>query len=77
VNTIGRGYPKGLKDKEIPEGSRIICIADSYDAMTSRRPYRNALSSDYAIKQIEKNLGTQFDPEMGRHFIDLYNSGSI
>ncbi len=58
----GGGYPDGLKDEEIPLGARIIAVADSYDAMTSDRPYRRALSTAVAMSEIDRNSGIQFDP---------------
>jgi diguanylate cyclase (GGDEF)-like protein/PAS domain S-box-containing protein len=66
----GKGYPKGLKGKEIPLQARIIMVADTFDAMTSARPYRSPLSDETAINEIEKNSGTQFDPEIVRVFIE-------
>ena len=66
----GNGYPKGLKGDEIPLISRIIGIADSYDAMISDRPYRKGLSEDIAVKEIIKNAGTQFDPNLAKIFIE-------
>ncbi len=65
----GTGYPQGLKSEDISSGSRIIALADAYDAMTSSRPYRPALTKDEAIAEIEKNLGKQFDPFIGELFI--------
>jgi len=50
--------------------ARIIALADSYDAMTSERPYRKALSEEVALTEIRKNAGTQFDPEIARIFIE-------
>ncbi len=70
----GKGYPRGLKAKTIPIRARIISIADSYDAMVSERPYRKPLSHQEAIEEIRKNLGSQFDPEIGQIFIDLYET---
>ncbi len=67
----GKGYPKGLKGDEIPVQSRIIAIADAYDAMTSDRTYRKALSIDEAIQQLKKNSGTQFDPLLVNVFIEI------
>jgi putative nucleotidyltransferase with HDIG domain len=64
----GSGYPDGLKGKNIPLGSRIFSIADSLDAMTSERPYRKALSFEFAINEIMKFSGTQFDPEIIQTF---------
>lgn len=68
----GSGYPKGLIGEEIPFFSRIIAIADAYDAMTSERPYRHALLHTQAIEEIRKNLGTQFDPVIAQKFIDSF-----
>lgn len=65
----GRGYPAGISGQEIPLLSRIITIADSYDAMTSDRPYRNGLSVDKAIEEIIRCTGNQFDPELAQIFI--------
>ena len=59
----GSGYPDGLAGKQIPEAARIIAVADAYDAMTSRRSYRGALTQEAVRKEIEKGRGTQFDPE--------------
>jgi HD-GYP domain-containing protein (c-di-GMP phosphodiesterase class II) len=60
----GKGYPDGLKGESIPLGSRIIAVADSFDAMTSNRPYRRALGFSTALEEITKNSGTQFDPQV-------------
>ena len=65
----GKGYPKGLKGEQIPLYARIIAIADTYDAMTSNRPYRNALSHKQAIEEIAKCAGSQFDPKLVKIFI--------
>ena len=65
----GRGYPEGLKADEIPIEACIICIADSYDAMTSDRPYRAALTREEALEEIEKNTGTQFHPSLAKRFL--------
>ncbi|NLM21195.1 MAG: PAS domain S-box protein [Peptococcaceae bacterium] len=58
----GKGYPQGLKGEEIPLLSRILAVADAYDAMTEDRIYRKAMRRDQAIEEIKKNAGTQFDP---------------
>ena len=58
----GTGYPDGLKGEEIPEYARIICVADAYDAMTSKRSYRDAMPQLKVRNEIEKGRGTQFDP---------------
>lgn len=69
----GRGYPKGLKGKEIPLGSRIIAICDSIDAMTSNRSYRRAHSHEYCKKELEKNIGIMYDPCISRLVLDNWN----
>jgi putative nucleotidyltransferase with HDIG domain len=61
----GKGYPSGLKGKEIPLGARIIAICDSIDAMTSDRGYRKAYTLDYCYEEIKKNLGKMYDPDIG------------
>lgn len=66
----GKGYPKGLKGEDIPWQSRIIAVADAYDAMTSHRPYRQALSRGTAIEIIKTNAGTYFDPKITKVFVE-------
>ena len=70
----GSGYPDGLKGKEIPLGGRIMAIADAYDSITSERPYRNATSHRRAVKEIINCSGTQFDPEVVEHFLEVCGS---
>ena len=65
----GKGYPDGLKGKEIPSGARILAVADAYDAMTSHRPYREAVSPVEAAKELLRCKGTQFDAEAVDAFI--------
>ncbi|MBR6163654.1 HD domain-containing protein [bacterium] len=67
----GRGYPQGLAGEDIPLSARIIAIADTYDAMTSTRPYRTALSHEVAIAEIQKCAGSQFDPKLAEKFIAI------
>ena len=67
----GRGYPDGLKGEEIPLAGRIIALADTYDAMTSTRPYRKALEHETAINEIKRCFGTQFDPKLAEIFVSL------
>jgi len=66
----GKGYPNGLAGEQVPLSGRIVGLADSFDAMTSKRTYRDAMSMDIALDQIEKGLGTQFDEKIGRIFLD-------
>lgn len=66
----GKGYPQGLKGEEILLSARIIGVADAYDAMTSDRPYRKALGKHEAIREVERNSGTQFDPNIAKIFIE-------
>lgn len=66
----GKGYPMGLKGEAIPLVARIIALADSYDTMVTDRPYRNALSEEKALVEIQENAGTQFEPEIVRMFIE-------
>lgn len=73
----GKGYPDGLKGEDIPVGARILAIADTYDAMTSARPYRDPMKPEQAAAEIRKNLGTQFDATWGQLFLDLFHSGTI
>ena len=58
----GGGYPDGLSGADIPVGSRIILACDAYNAMITQRPYREPMSSEEAIAELEENAGTQFDP---------------
>lgn len=66
----GTGYPKGLKGEEISLAARIIAIADSFDAMTSERTYKNAMSTEDAIDEIENKAGILYDPILARLFIE-------
>ena len=72
----GNGYPFGLKGEDIPLEARIVSVADTFDAMTTKRPYRPALSYEVAVQELVKNKGSQFDPEVVDAFIrilDKYN----
>ncbi len=66
----GKGYPNGIAGKAIPTPARIFCVADTFDAMTSSRPYRNALSFDIARAEIIKCCGSQFDPDVVEAFLE-------
>lgn len=70
----GRGYPEGLIGNNIPYVARIAAVADSFDAMSSRRVYRDSLPKEIAREEIVKNLGTQFDPEIGSTFLDIIDN---
>jgi len=65
----GKGYPKGMKGEEIPVQSRILSILEAFDAMTSDKSYKKALTLDQAVAELEKNSGTQFDPHLVNVFI--------
>ncbi|RKY00560.1 MAG: hypothetical protein DRP54_05255 [Spirochaetes bacterium] len=69
----GRGYPDGIAGNEIETGARILAVADAYDAMTSNRPYRNALSNEEAISRLISGKGTQFDPDCVDALIEVIN----
>lgn len=73
----GNGYPDGLAGKEIPVHARIVAMADSYDAMSSRRIYRSALSRDVIYEEIRKNRGLQFDPEITDIFLKLMDENRL
>lgn len=66
----GKGYPQGLKGDEIPIVARIVSLADAFDAMTSKRVYRNAMNIQKALDIIEDGIGTQFDEEIARVFLN-------
>ncbi|MBN1384460.1 MAG: GAF domain-containing protein [Elusimicrobia bacterium] len=67
----GSGYGEGLVGEEIPIGARIVAVIDSYDAMTSDRPYRKALSQEEALGELKKGVGTQFDPKIVNAFLKV------
>lgn len=72
----GRGYPENLAGENIPLLARIITIADSFDAMSSRRIYRNNLELEQIINELERNKNTQFDPQLTDIFLDILNNFS-
>ncbi len=73
----GRGYPDGLKGEGIPIIAAVLAVADTYDAMTSDRPYRKGLSREIAIAEIKKNSGVQFNPLAARAIVELFEQGKI
>ena len=73
----GTGYPDGLKGEEIPLVARILCLADSYDAMTSNRVYRKRLTNEEVRYELECCLGSQFDPKLTEAFIKLIERGGM
>jgi len=73
----GGGYPDpDIKGEAIPVGSRIICVTDAFDAMTSERPYRAALSTEAALAELKRCSGSQFDPRIVDIFLNSYPSYS-
>lgn len=70
----GRGYPGKLAGSDIPLLARIVAVADTFDAMTSKRSYRQALDFDYTRKEIEKCSGTQFDPVIAKTFLEILDT---
>jgi len=71
----GNGYPDKLAQTAIPRIARLLAVADTFDAMTSDRPYRKGLATSIAINEIEKGAGTQFDPEMAAAFVQMMREG--
>jgi len=67
----GTGYPDGLKGSNIPHCARILAIVDSFDAMTESRPYRDRLTNQQAVEEIQQNAGTQFDPFLAEMFCQM------
>ncbi len=73
----GLGYPDGIKGDEIPMPSRIIAVADAYDAMTSDRHYRKRMSKAMALERIRQSSGTQFDPQVVKAFLEAHRKGNL
>jgi len=67
----GQGYPEGLIGEEIPLGARVVAVIDAYDAITSDRPYRKALSKQVAIEELNKGAGSQFDEKVVKAFLEI------
>lgn len=73
----GKGYPRGLRGDENPIAARCICVADTFDAMTTKRSYRDPLPLSTAIDEIKKGANTQFDPKLANLFVQLIEEGKI
>jgi HD-GYP domain-containing protein (c-di-GMP phosphodiesterase class II) len=73
----GSGYPTGMKRRCIPVEARLLAVADAFDAMTSARPYRHALTHDRALLEVERCAGTQFDPQIAEAFCAVWASQPI
>lgn len=73
----GSGYPFGLAGETIPLAARVFSVADSYDAMTSDRPYRRAMPDEAALDEIRRGAGSQFDPDVADAFLELAGSGDL
>lgn len=71
----GRGYPYGLRSEDVPLGARILNVADAFDAMTSDRPYRRALTVDAALRELQRGAGTQFDGGVVACLMRLHEGG--
>ena len=73
----GKGYPTGIAGDAIPLGGRCLALADSFDTMTARRPYKEPMQISYAVKELEKGKNTQFDPYLTDVFLQLIEEGKI
>lgn len=73
----GKGYPRGLTEKRIPMGSRIIMVVDAFDAMTSDRPYRQGLSPEVAYEELRRHSGTQFFADVVEALIELHTTDGL
>ena len=73
----GRGYPRGIAGENIPLMGRILCVVDSFDAMTSKRCYKPSMPVSRALEILRQERGTQFDPQLADAFIDMVQNGEI
>jgi HD-GYP domain-containing protein (c-di-GMP phosphodiesterase class II) len=73
----GQGYPQGLKGEEIPLMARIVAVADTFDAMTTERPYQKAMPLDAALARIESFVGTRYDEKVVAALVAACNEGQI
>jgi HD-GYP domain-containing protein (c-di-GMP phosphodiesterase class II) len=73
----GSGYPDGLRGEAIPQASRIMLVADAFDAITSTRPYREGLSAAHACKELRRHAGSQFDPACVEALLECLGAKSM
>ena len=73
----GGGYPDGLEGEQIPMQARIVAIADTFDAMTTNRPYQKAMEIGYVVEKIKSFAGTRFDPRVVDAFVNAVKRGDI
>jgi putative nucleotidyltransferase with HDIG domain len=73
----GTGYPSGKAGEEIPLEARVLAVADAFDAMTSDRPYRRALTHEEALAEVERCAGSQFDPRIAQVFLELFGEQEL
>ncbi|HYM80087.1 MAG TPA: HD domain-containing phosphohydrolase [Candidatus Limnocylindria bacterium] len=73
----GQGYPNGLRSQDVPVGARVLNVSDAFDAMTSDRPYRRALSMDAALRELSRGAGTQFDTDVVACLMRLHRQGEF
>lgn len=73
----GTGYPDGLRGEQIPLGSRIAAVVDAFDAMITDRPYRQGMSIDEALAELQRCAGSQFDPQIVEVLLELYRQGEL
>ena len=73
----GKGYPRGTAGEDITIGARCLAVADAFDAIVSKRPYKDKMSTEFALLEIERNIGTQFDPVLARVFVSLVRTGKL
>jgi HD-GYP domain-containing protein (c-di-GMP phosphodiesterase class II) len=73
----GSGYPSGLRGSSIPLEARLLAVADAFDAMTSARPYRPALTVDHALVELASCAGSQFDPEVAEAFLEVWGDAAV
>ena len=73
----GKGYPSGLAGEQIPIAARILAVVDAYESMVTERPYRKAMDRDAAIEELMACSGTQFDPRVVEHFIEIVGKDEV